>query len=321
MIELLAPILIAQALTAEVEMNTVAYAGWPNCIRLDDGQVELIATTDVGPRIIRFGRIGGPNLFHEFPEEVGKTGGDSWRNYGGHRLWIAPEDPVKTYAPDNAPIRHEWDGTTLKLLQPTDSAGIEKQIEITLYPRAAHVFVRHRLTNRNPRAVELAPWCLSVMAPGGRCILPQEPYKSHQEALLPARAMALWSYTNMADRRWTWGTKYIQLRQDPASSTPQKLGICNSPGWAAYQLGQDLFIKRFPHEAGARYSDFGVNNEVFTNPDMLEVETLGPLVELAPGASIEQIERWYLFQAETGTDEDSIDKTLTPLLERTIPCP
>jgi hypothetical protein len=35
--------------------------------------------------------------------------------------------------------------------------------------------------------------------------------------------------------------------------------------------------------------------ELFTNADMLEVETLGPLTELAPGSQVEHMERWSLF--------------------------
>ena len=48
------------------------YGGWPNCYRLSNGTVELIATADVGPRIIRFGFTGGQNLFAEFPDQLGK---------------------------------------------------------------------------------------------------------------------------------------------------------------------------------------------------------------------------------------------------------
>ncbi len=100
-------------------MQKVSYGGWPNCIRLADQNIELIATTDIGPRLIRFGFIGASNLFKEFPD-VGKTGGDAWRNYGGHRLWHAPEARPRSYAPDNGPIEHRWDGASLKLIQPTE---------------------------------------------------------------------------------------------------------------------------------------------------------------------------------------------------------
>ncbi len=66
-----------------------AYKGWQNCYRMTNGQIELIATTDVGPRIIRFAFVGEDNIFGENPDQVGKTGGEEWRIYGGHRLWHA----------------------------------------------------------------------------------------------------------------------------------------------------------------------------------------------------------------------------------------
>ena len=49
----------------------------------------MIATTDVGPRIIRFGFVGEENEFKEYEDTTGQVGGDEWRIYGGHRLWHA----------------------------------------------------------------------------------------------------------------------------------------------------------------------------------------------------------------------------------------
>src|SRR3954465_6431784 len=127
-----------------VKMEKVAYGGWANCIKLSNGQIELIATTDVGPRVIRFGFIGGDNLFKEFPDHMGKTGGDQWRSFGGHRLWHAPEIRPRTYAPDNSPVEAKWDGKTLKLIQPVEaSTGIQKEIEVTLSKNENRVTVVH----------------------------------------------------------------------------------------------------------------------------------------------------------------------------------
>jgi hypothetical protein len=30
----------------------ITYKGWPNCIRLYNDEIELIATTDIGPRVM-----------------------------------------------------------------------------------------------------------------------------------------------------------------------------------------------------------------------------------------------------------------------------
>ena len=54
-----------------------------------------------GPRVMRYGFAGGQNFFKEFAGQMGKTGEAEWQPRGGHRVWIAPEDPVKSYAPDN----------------------------------------------------------------------------------------------------------------------------------------------------------------------------------------------------------------------------
>ena len=61
-------------------------------------------TGDVGPRVMHYGFAGGQNFFKEFDDQMGKTGEPDWQPRGGHRLWIAPEDIVKSYAPDNAPV-------------------------------------------------------------------------------------------------------------------------------------------------------------------------------------------------------------------------
>ncbi len=296
-------------------MRKINYGGWPNCIELSNGQIDLIATTDVGPRIIRLGFAHGKNLFKEFPEHMGKTGGDKWTSYGGHRFWHAPEIMPRSYAPDNSPIEHQWDGRMLKLIQPVEaSTGLQKEIEITLDGTRNRVTVLHRLTNKNPWAIEAAPWALSVMEGPGRGIFPQEPFAKE---LLPVRPMALWGYTDMRDARWIWGTKYIQLRCDPAAKTAQKIGMANSLGWAAYCQNDEVFIKRFSHDAKATYPDFGCNTETYTSGDMLEVESLGPLAKLESGGKAEHAESWFLFKAKIAEDEAALERDLGPLVQQT----
>src|ERR1043166_2992834 len=129
-------------------VESIEYGGWKNCIRLENGKIEVVATTDVGPRVIRCGFVGGENILGEFESDLGQTDGETWRAYGGHRLWHSPEQIPRTYQRDNGPVAHAWDGTTLRLTQPIEHAtGIEKHIEITLDPAEARVRLLHRLTN------------------------------------------------------------------------------------------------------------------------------------------------------------------------------
>ena len=204
---------------------------------------------------------------------------------------------MRTYEPDNRPVKLAQIEGGVRLTQLVEvTTGIEKEIEITLDAGANHVHLVHRLRNHNLWAVELAPWSISVMAPSGVVIIPLPPRGRHEDNLLPANMLSMWAYTNMTDPRWTWGHKYIMLRQDPQATVPQKVGVQNRDGWAAYALGGDLFVKRFGYIPGAPYPDMGCNFETFTNPQMLEVEALGPMLMLASGAVVEHVEDWYLFQ-------------------------
>jgi len=295
-------------------MEKVNYKGWPNCYRLSNNVVDLIVTTDVGPRVIRYGLVGKDNEFKEYTNMLGKTGGDEWRIYGGHRLWHSPEGKPRSYFPDNFLVKIEPLPQGLRLIQPLETTtGIAKEIDITLSANDSHVTVRHRLKNTNLWAIELAPWALTVMAQGGKVIIPLPPRGSHEDELLATGLLSLWAYTDMADPRWTWGRENIMLRQDPKAQKPQKVGVMDSDGWIAYANNNHLFVKKFNYIKGATYPDFGCSVETFTNADMLEVETVAPLIKLEPGQTVEHVEHWFLFDNVPSPNNDAdIAKNVLP---------
>ncbi len=319
---LLSALLLVPALAvaqAAVKTEKVAYKGWPNCYRLTNGDIELIVTSDVGPRVIRFGFVGGDNEFKEFAGQVGQTGGNEWRIYGGHRLWHAPEAQPRTYALDNSPIEINTEDGGIRALQPVETAtGIQKEIEFRMAPGEPRVEVIHRLRNRNLWAVELAPWALTVLAQGGRAIIPLPPRGTHPQMLDATNPLVMWAYTDLRDKRWTLGFKYISLSQDSAAASPQKIGVGVPDGWAAYYRNGHLFVKKFDFSKNGHYPDFGSNIETFTNADFLELETLGPLIRLAPGATVEHVERWSLFKDVKldAADDASIDRAVLPLVSK-----
>jgi hypothetical protein len=294
------------------------YRGWRNCYRLANGEVTLLVTMDVGPRILQFGFVAGENELAEFPQSWGKTGGKVWHSYGGHRLWHAPEEVGRTYYPDNEPVAWEQHPGFIRLRPPAErTTGIQKEIDINLQPEWAEVKLTHRLRNLNLWPVTLAPWALTVMAAGGTAILPLPPRGSHPVDLLPTSNLALWAYTDMSDRRWTWGQRFILLRQEEVVGRPQKVGAWLPDGWLAYARNSHLFVKTFEVVAGAAYPDKGSNVEVFTDEAMLELETLGPLVTVEPGAAVEHVERWYLGRDVVRPDSEAeVVENILPIVER-----
>lgn len=291
------------------------YGGWPNCLYLTNGDIELIATTDVGPRIIRFGFSGKVNLFKEFKEHMGISKGNDYLFYGGTRLWHAPQANPRSFHPDNFPVKYEWNNNKISLMQDIEvSTGVQKEIIISMHPGKNKVTVIYRIHNKALWGIKLAPWAISMMNIKGKAIVPQEKYIDCSKKLTPIRSLALWGYTNMEDPRWVWGKKYIQCLQDPNRKTCQKIGILNTQGWAAYNLSDYTFIKRYGFNQNSNYTDFGVNTELYTDQNVLEIETLGEYKEISPGDFAEHTECWYLFNKRVGKNERSIDRNLIPLL-------
>jgi hypothetical protein len=299
-------------------MENVSYLGYPNNIRLANERAELVLSTDFGPRILRYALAGGENVLGEIPptEQATRTPfGDDWHLYGGHRLWYAPEHPVRSYWPDNQPIVADAHGTTVTLTQPIEPhTRLQKRIEVTLHPDSTRVTVVHRITNHSAFDVELAVWALTVMAKGGRGIYPNAPYVPHPEGLLPARPLVLWPYTRLHDERWTFGDHFFQLRHDPSRTDAQKVGFYNAEGWIAYAWRGLVFVKVYDPLPGP-HADLGCNTETFTNHLILELETLGPLVKIPPGGAAEHTERWSLFEADPGEEHATMADVLDPLVE------
>jgi hypothetical protein len=307
-------------MTALVKVEKTEYGGWKNCYRVSNGEVELIVTGDIGPRIIRFGFAGGQNLFKEFAEQLGKSGEEKFQLRGGDRVWKAPEDPIATWAPDNVPVEIVVTDSGLIAREPVEPlTNLQKEIEISMAQSGTDVTVSHRIANHSLFTLEFAPWALTMMAPGGMAVSGFPPRGRHPVNLAATNPLVMWAYTNLADPRWKFTKKYLMLRQDPNNREAQKLGSFNPDTWAAYFLNDEVFVKRADSDPSKTYPDFGCSFETFTNNEFLEIETLGPMTELAPGHAVAHVERWALFHQVLPKElsDAELDRVLLPLLQAT----
>ncbi|MDQ6765107.1 MAG: hypothetical protein M3Z22_03270 [Verrucomicrobiota bacterium] len=285
-------------------VDYVEFAGWKNNIRLANAHAELIITLDVGPRVISYRTHDSGNIFKTFDEQLGGTGEPEWKSRGGHRFWLAPEDAVLSYIPDNSSVQHRVMSDLSVEVEnaPSDQLPIRKSLTLSLDRDSTRVTVTHRAENHGSQRLPVATWGLSVMRAGGIEIIPLPALGEHPRDLLPTRPMVLWAFTDMSDTRWQWGRRFITLRQ--ANAGPTKLGLTHKEHWIAYHRDDSLFVKTIEFDPAAVYPDFGCNFETFTNEEMLEVEALGPLVQLAPGEATEHTEQWELFEGVTAPPAD-----------------
>lgn len=308
-----------------VKVEKVEYRGWKDNLRIGNGEAELIVTLDVGPRVISYKLANGRNVFKNWDEAMGTSGESVWISRGGHRLWTAPEDITRTYAPDNAPVEHKLlaPGKVRLVQKPDAPYGIQKEMDLELAPTGSQVTVTHRIKNVGDQPTSLAIWALTVLAPGGVEYIPLPPKHPHPGDVKNAKSPAdfaadqnytVWPFTDLADPRWRLGSNFITLTQDPAKGAT-KIGLLHRLGGVGYLNGGTLFVKRVEFRKGSRYPDRGVNYETFTNEEMLEMESLGPLVRLAPGQATEQVERWELFaDVPAVSTEEEMARVIAPKL-------
>lgn len=278
--------------------------------------LELVVTTSVGPRVVELrskrGKAG--NLFLQFPQDEQRYHGYYLR--GGHRLWHSPEDIVRTYQPDDEPLAVRPLANGVALAQPTEEkTGLQKAMKLELIGDRT-VKVTHALTNRGLWTIETAAWALTMLRGGGYGVLPLLPKGSHAGGdLLPTFSFVPWSYTDLSLPVWDLHRDFVGI-DVPKAKQAQKFGITNYPGWSAYWLQGTTFVKYAPVIAGATYPDFGCAFETFTNGEMIEFETLSPLVQLAPGASVSHVEFWGVLDGLPKPNTDAaFAKSLAPAVK------
>ncbi len=276
-------------------MKKIKYNGW-DAVELSNPALSLIVTQSVGPRVISVKTPQGKNFMMNHPAQQGQSGGNEWKIYGGHRLWHSPEAEPRTYCPDNEPVQIEEIKGGICVTQDVEkTTGLQKQIEIILEPNAAKATLTHKIYNRSHFDIEVAPWCLSVCAPGGVGFVPFTG-KSRPNKYLNDRILSIWPYTDLSDPRLKFCSNGIVLRQDDKATTPCKFGATSNYGWAAYVLGNEAFIKTIPVqslETGAPvFPDNNVAWELYTCDMFLELETLGALTKIAPGQFATHTEEW-----------------------------
>jgi hypothetical protein len=253
----------------------------------------LLVTQSIGPRILSFGFAKSENLLAELPDFVTDCPGTgTFHFYGGHRLWHAPEEPARTYLPDDSPVDISTFENGLRVTQQTEpKTGLQKSIEIQLTADSAQVTLTHRLTNHGLWDVTCAPWAITQFKTGGTAIFPQIRTNT---GVLPNRNLTLWPYTDMTSPNVHWGSNYIIVQAKMAS--PFKIGFPNPRGWQAYWLNGNLFVKHADYGPQADYYDYGSSSESYCNDKFIELETLAPITTITPGGTATHIETWNLYK-------------------------
>jgi hypothetical protein len=261
--------------------------------RLTNGRIWLDVLAEAGPRIVRLGLAGSArNVLAETPDDGWGTPHGRYELLGGHRLWFAPEDPDRVAVPDGNGLTLETfpDGV-VATGAPEPPTGLERSMRVRLADGEAGFELVHMLRNVGREPVELAPWAITQLPLGGTVLLPQAAATGGHH-VHPNRMLVLWPYSSWDDARFRPRDGLLTL--DAVAGPSLKVGYFNDTGWVGYAHDGALLVRRFAPVAGATHPDLGCNVETYVGPRFLELELLGPLARVEPGATATLLERWEL---------------------------
>jgi len=337
---LLGLLLASRPLHAQCVAEPVTYRGW-DAIHLGNGVVDLWVVPDIGGRIIQ-ARHAGHEYFYVNDDLAGQVvpqvdaAGKKlpWPNYGGDKLWPAPQGPAdgKHWPGPGDPVldggrfRAEilatgGDAAAVRVVSPPDTAysGIQFTREITLRPAESRVHIVSGMRNVVDRPVRWSIWEVAQIDAAGtagpgyndalRAYVPASPLSRHPRGYYVM--YGLWR-----NKAWQRPSPQSPIRVD-FNYEIGKIGVDSDAGWLSVIDGRAgrTFTQVFPHDPSAAYPDQGSSVEFWINgagnfnflgshvsvppdtratPPYLEAEVLSRLVTLAPGEESEAEITWGL---------------------------
>jgi hypothetical protein len=278
---------------------------------LTDGDLRVGVVTDAGPRIAALHLGGGPNLLAELEGVTVSAGpeGPTVALRGGHRMWVAPETAEHTYVDDDRPLDVDADRGEITVTRTHD--GLRRALRVRIADGA--VLLEHRLSNEATTPHRCAPWGITQFPTGGVGILPVGRAPRDPAGLQASGALVVWPYTDMNDPRLAFGPDWVglagaprpEVTGDEADLHHTKVGADGAPRWVAY-LREGVLVTKWhdPPSDSAHSLDLGAVAQIYVDHRFAEIESLGPVRDLAAGQETTLTERWEVADVHGATPGD-----------------
>lgn len=312
-ISFLASTAMAQPAQIRAESN---YNGWGwDAVVLDNGLVTVTVVPEIGGRVMQYD-LGQHRAIFVNEDEIGKcyqpNPGDPWHNFGGYKVWPAPQSAWGWPPPptlDTGP--YEWeitaetdDSVSVLLRSPVEqwrTPGLRLERSLTLYAGSSHLRVEQTIVNEGDQAQRWSVWDVTqhiVNHPGET---DYDNFWVYFPINPDSRYGDLGVRTSAASAAWAGeaapGVYGVVFRPEG-----KKIFADSHHGWVAYVDRREryAYLKTFAVQEDQTYPDDGARVEVWINkqPLYLEVEVLGPIADIPPGGRTTFVEDWWATRLE-----------------------
>lgn len=281
-------------------ISAVTYGG-RDAFKLTDGRAEAIIVPQIG-RVMRFGKVGGPNLLWNATDSSPKNSG--WKNYGGDKTWLAPQSSWKQFhGSDNWPPDLAFDGTPhragvltggkLKMTTPLSPTGI--RISRTFYFDASGEFVIEQTATKEKGApVRASIWSITQVVPGEAIFMARNRNSTYAEGFHKM------GQVGELQRIEDVNPNLVKIMPSSAGAGG-KIGV-DSPVSSLVSVRDGVAFLQKSSKLAGQYPDgeggAGFPTELYINGDAkafyAELEILGPLKNFAVGGKSTHTVRWSL---------------------------
>ena len=280
--------LAAVADATGVSVERVSHHGWAECFRIANGQIEAIVVPRIG-RVMQLSRVGAAEgVFWENRELDGQLPDPSsseWINFGGDKCWPAPQSgwavhqgrewppPAAFDARPFAAVLTERGVELTSMVDPGFGIQVVRSVELDAQRPTMRIRTEYRKVAGAP--VRVSVWTITQMREPERVALLLPEISHFAEGF--ARLL------NAEPKELRQNGKFLSLARHTEAEV--KIGAETA---AMVWVGRNAVVRIEAEPGEGEYPDGGCASEIYTNPDPLpyvELETLGPLVELKTGES------------------------------------
>lgn len=317
-------------------VNKSIYKGW-NSIALSNDIIEVQVVPEIGGRVIQFKLKDfeylwvNDKLSGMLPPQSGVGPNGEWLNYGGDKIWPAPQgwerDDQWPGPPDPVLDGGIYTGILLvgrgnpieiKLTSPEDKrSGIQFSRTIKVFDNSSRVSFSTTMTNIDTRSRRWGIWQVTQHNTANRT---GSGYNENIRAYCPLNLYSIYprGYSVMfglADNPSFISDPENKMLRVSYKRLVGKVGIDCSAGWLAVVDGTNgyVFVERFAYFPDKKYPD-NASVEFWTNgvgsfftgkkynefkddpietPFLMESEVLSPFAELLPGEHYSFHLDWY----------------------------
>jgi hypothetical protein len=296
------------------KVTAVDFHGWP-AMALRNGRLEIVVVPAIG-RVMSL-RFAGDDGASDPIWRHGQLGlqlaadENGWINYGGDKAWPAPQADWQRILGKGWPPPATFDatahaatmkGSAIELVSPVDPAyGIRVRRTVTLAGASALIETAYEKVEGIP--VRVAVWTITQLQAPDRmfALLPEATtFTGGYRSLMPARPKNL-----VVDGRLLGVARDTNDKTMIATDADALLWVASGRELVVENLGTFVAdgpaASWRPTEARAPRPE-GAHAQIYTSPDgaepYVELELLGPLVELSPGQRAMMSVRYRLFRRE-----------------------